>query len=263
MEDDFRLPLIYGWRIDAWQLMKKKGYDFDQACDCVTLEYFTGGDARPFVDFFIWRWTPGSEVLKYLAAMIDPKFRTCPRNGTPLYEIRFQPIGREPKRPKRSESVTACDFHETLKADTSAMAEGRSPTKGFLGKLHGCLCYALDPEQFREIYKKDVRVSANLVRIDGRKGDKRDPELPIRDDFFGELVEKHIDNFGPGCYEAAIETVCKMMEDDVKNALEQAINRGEKVKIRYLSQLQKTKWKKTIKDAYDRRQRAIQSKGCP
>jgi len=252
MTDDIPWPPDTGWGIEARQL-RDQGYGPNQAVDRVVLKYLGLGDPRPLLDLLRRGKTPGSDVLRYLAAMIDPEYRTRFPNEPPQYEIRFRPVGRKPERPKRSESVGASDFHEFFKAYTTAMAEGRQPDSSFWKYLYSCLCYPLDPTQFQEVYKTDVRLTAKLVRIDGRKGGKRDPELETRDNMVAELVQERIDEFGPGNYDSAIKTVRNVMEDHVKKDLEQATARGEEARVRYLYELQKTKWEKTIKDAYDRR----------
>jgi hypothetical protein len=234
------LSLGNGWQGDAYDLVRTHGYEINQARDVVVLRYFGFGHVRPFLDFLRLGWTPGSAVLKQLAAMIDPEFRRG-LAVQPQFKFRIKRRGRG--RPDKA-------FLQEFKDSAAAMSEGRSPKISFLENLWKWMCAAEDPEQFQSIYG-EIQMTATLVRFDGRRGDKQDPEVKRRDCFFADLVRMYIDMFGPGSYASAIEAIADNMKDEVKKALEEATNRGDEIGIRNLKELQKTKWRKTIKDAYD------------
>jgi hypothetical protein len=219
MEDDIPLPPDTGWGTEMRQLMKDRGHDFDQACDRVLLGYLIQGDPRPLLDLLKHRKTPGSGVLRYLAAMIDPEFRARLPKGPFLFEIRFEERRKRGRPESHKSGIHFADFREVLKADTTAMVEGRQPDDGFWKFLWHCLSSTLEPERYLKAFGKDFPFRAKLARTDGSKGRHQNPELGMRDRGLAWFVSEAIAQGKK--YDAALDEVAglnNISREIVRNA---------------------------------------------
>ena len=246
MEYDLSLSPNTGWGTEERQL-RDRGYGPNQAVDRVVLKYLGLGDPRPLLDL-LWRVggvTLGSDVLRYIAAMIDPEFCERLPNGPPQYEIRFAPRGR-PKQYKQYK-INFADFGPLLKADTMAMAGGHQPDDRFWVCLRNCLSATEDPTQLLKFLGKDIPVAAKIVRIDGKSGRHCDPELEMRDTVLNEFVHEDMKRLDTDNTRASIRNTRKMIE---KHAEDGSWHRtvGKKPT--------KTISEKTIEGAFKRKQRS-------
>jgi hypothetical protein len=234
MEDDIPLPPESGWGIEIRQLMKERAYDFDRSFAHVMERYLSEGDTRPLMDLLGRGARPREPAFPCLAAMLDPANEARPESVKIRYRFAFYK-NRKPGRPKEADAERRNTLMRSvfwiLKIGAKAMSENRSPDERFWL----CLGRALATKTCRS----DFPWTAKLVRVDGRKGRRRDPELEKRDEVLAWFVEKHFERAGG--YESAIRTTHEMIE---KTAEEEGWRqtRGEK-RIR----------EKTIKDAYDAR----------
>jgi hypothetical protein len=164
------------------------GYGFDDSFVRVMAKYLDAGDTRPLLDLLRHKREPGEIAIKYLAAMMVTELRA----RLPLTKIQYKfhfAQNRKVGPPKRDEQATriAQALGIIIVAGLDAMAEGKKPDKSFWKWFR----YALEPGDFE------------LIRIDGRKGRRKNPELNMQRKLLAQMVEKRIDR-GDG-YESAIQ----------------------------------------------------------
>jgi hypothetical protein len=133
-----------GW-CDRISDLIEDGWDRDEATDKVLIEYLGAGDVRPITYLLNHDGTPGPEVCKLLAAMLDPAGSTT----APPFQIRFETCRRG--RPKKGiPHIDFADFRTVLKPDIEAMTVGHQPDRRFWQWLRYALKAWLDLDQAQE-----------------------------------------------------------------------------------------------------------------
>jgi len=215
-----------GWRFEAWEIHKRRGWNFYRAYDHVLVRYLAAGDARPLLDLICnLRRQPGRQAREFVAAITDGeallervdgisdlpriemrrKFRHC----NPLYAIRIsEHRGRghpAPDDPFKSERRLALVF------GFCSLATGLPPQATFWPDLAA----AFDLEGYEQRSKgRPFPFKAKLVRTDGGTGRSRDLELETRDKVLHAAVAKKIEG-GRG-YKAAVEEVRREIEEQAR-----------------------------------------------
>jgi hypothetical protein len=272
MEDDLPLKSDTPWGTEVRTLMREQDQGFDDAFAQVMQKYFSGGDVRPLADLLAHgRAEPGECALRFLAATIDPAYASS--SGINIrYRLAIEE-NRGPGRRRREEGATSSridqqaqpkaaarensstapkpaatatlepvtDIEAAVKAlspeqkallilniGTFRLTKGENPGRPFWD----CFVSALNAEAH---WGRQSRffLKAKLVRITGRKGREKQPELEIRSRVLASLVRAHVD-LREG-YEAAIELTHEAL---IKAG--EAENWPGKI------------GRKTVKDAYDK-----------
>jgi len=206
-----------GWRCEALELHKKRGWEFSRAYDHVLVRYLAAGDARPLLDLICnLRRAPGRRAGELIAAITDGKplldridglsdlppidTRGRLRHCAPLYAIRISER-RGRGRPKaEAEDAAKGEICLSLVLGFCALATAKWPPKGFWPHFAA----ALDFEGYERSTGRPFPFKAEPVRTDGGTGRTRDPELEMRDKALHFAVAKKIEGLK---YEAAIEAV--------------------------------------------------------
>ncbi len=234
MDDGLPLKPDTGWGTEVRRLMKDPGCDFDHAFAKVMARYLNQGDTRPLFDLVQRaKKEPEEPALRFLAKM----FNLLPQASSSDVEIQYR-FGFEPFRAKRgrpgpveaTKAKAAGIVFSVLLNGVAKMAEGQKPGPIFWQYLFN----AFDQTQRGSTTQSDFPVSAKLVRIDGSRGRRIDPELATRDKVLASFVEQHIKE-GRG-YDSSI----KETRDELRRI---ARDEGWQGKV----------GEKTIKDAYDTR----------
>lgn len=200
-QDNIPLPPENGWAIEIRQLTHERGWDFDTAFACVMLRYLNEGDVRPLGDLLTRRKRPGESSFLVLAMMLAPMRAQASEERVQIQYRFVLSENRGPGRPRRDDAALRKDrvqsVVEVLMTGAVAMSGGQDPGARFWT----CLRRAIIAGVTRTV-EQDFPLKATLVRVDGRKGRRRDPELRTRDEALAWFVEQRI-NRGDG-YESAV-----------------------------------------------------------
>jgi hypothetical protein len=236
---------INGWRAEAWEFHKKRGWDFYRAYNHVLVRYLAWGDARPLLDLilnlrrqprrraaeFIAAITDGKALIDQIPAIsdlptIDTRSRFC--HCAPLYEIRISERRRRGRPKAGPEDAAKSEIRLHLLLGLCALATGKWPLQQFWIDLAKALSF--DEEICLD---QSFPFEAKFVRADGRLGRREDPELQARSRAFHAAVRE---KRAPGSkYEFAIDDALADLE-----AQRKAEGWTKEFK------------RKIIKDAYDR-----------
>ncbi len=236
---------VNGWRVEAWVLHKRRGWDFYRAYDHVLVRYLAAGHARPLLDLihnigrppgrrageFIAAITDGQALIDRIGGLCDlplidtrSRFRHC----APMFEIRIsERRGRgHPKAGPDDAAKSEIRLHLLL--GFSALATDILPPEQFWIGLAKALSF-----NEKKCLDQAFPFKARFVRTDGRKGRPRDPELQARDQVFHAAVRKKM--AAGSKYEFAISDALADLEEQRKA---EGLTKEFKPKI--------------IRDAYDR-----------
>ena len=197
---------VNGWRAEAWEIHKRRGWDFYRAYNHVLVRYLARGDARPLLDSILnlrrqpRRWvsefiaaiTDGKALIDQIAAISDlplvdtrSRFRHC----APLYEIRISERRRRGRPKAEVEDARRSEIRLSLACGFGALAAGLSASNRFWTDL----ATAFDFEGYERSKGQPFPFKAELVRADGKTRRPRDPELEARAKALHAAVTKKIE----------------------------------------------------------------------
>ena len=229
---------VNGWRAEAWEIHKRRGWDFYRAYNHVLVRYLARGDARPllylilnlrrqprrWVSEFIAAITDGKALIDQIAAISDlplvdtrSRFRHC----APLYEIRISERRRRGRPKAEVEDARRSEIRLSLACGFGALAAGLSASNRFWTDL----ATAFDFEGYERSKGRPFPFKAELVRADGKTRRPRDPELEARAKALHAAVTKKIE--GGLKYDAAVEEV--RVEIEARGKEERALGKERSV----------------------------------
>ncbi len=208
-----------GWCVEAMETWKERGGSPYRAFDRVLLRYLRGGDVRPLLYLLDNGRRPGRVAQKYIAAMIDPKYRAEFQEADFLYELCFQE-NRKRGRPKSEQSDARLPMLlAILQRGADTIVAGRQPDSKFWNRLWHCLAVAHDPIQYRKKFENEPPLKAKPRRTRQSKGRVRDPELTIRDKALASFTSRAMAE--GKSYEAALREVAtenRVSKETARNA---------------------------------------------
>jgi hypothetical protein len=236
---------VYGWRVEASKLHKRRGWDYWRAYNHVLVRYLAAGNARPLLDLilnlqrqprrrageFIAAITEGKALIDRIEGLSDlPPIdtRSWFRHCSPMFEIRISERWGRGHPKAGPEDAAKAEIRLHLLLGFCALATDKWPLEQFWRHLAIALSFnegmCLD---------QTFPFEAKLVRTDGQSGRRCDPELQVRDQVFYAAVREKM--AAGSKYEFAIDDALVDLE-----AQRKAEGWTKEFK------------RKIIKDAYDR-----------
>jgi hypothetical protein len=191
MGNEFPLSPDTPWGTEVLLLMKERGYSFDHAFARVMARYLDAGDTWPLLDLLKCGGKPGAVAIKYLAPMMVPERRARLPLTNLQYAFHLVPnrtVGGQKRDERGGRIAQVIEFILAFGADT--MAKGENPGKHFWEWFR----YALEPMDFKLNHKRRFPWKAQLVRIKGGNGRRKNPELDMQKRVLACLVQQRVDD---------------------------------------------------------------------
>jgi hypothetical protein len=196
-------PPENGWEAETRELVAARMCNDRQAREQVTLHYLYDGDCRPLLDWALRGHIHTANVLCCLAAMLDRRYRRGDFADI-RYEFGFHKVQKR-GRPKRAQVPSLADqIANFLARRTELVANGMDPGAKFWRFLTSAVAQG-NPHLVWTKAQTSFPLAAKLQEIEGGRGRRLDPELPIRGRAIGHLVQQKIDKGEK--YEMAIAAV--------------------------------------------------------